>query len=88
VDDDARIGQLKVRIGLGWAKSHRFQTGQCPVKSYNRLLMNLILADKARIAKAVNATVISLDDARNGYQEFDAGAAKKFVIDPHAMIAA
>ena len=62
-DEDAKIGQLKVRIGLGWAKSHRFQTGQCPVKSYNRLLMNLILADKAHIAKAVNATVISLDDA-------------------------
>ncbi len=88
LDDDARIGQLKVRIGLGWAKSHRFQTGQCPVKSYNRLLMNLILADKAHIAKAVNATVISLDDAPAAYREFDSGAAKKFVIDPHSMIAA
>ena len=88
LDDDARIGQLKVRIGLGWAKSHRFQTGQCPVKSYNRLLMNLILADKAHIAKAVNATVISLDDAPAAYREFDGGAAKKFVIDPHSMIPA
>jgi len=88
IDDDAKIGQLKVRIGLGWARSHRFQTGQCPVMSYNRLLMNLILADKAHIAKAVNATVISLDDAPKGYQEFDRGVAKKFVIDPHGMIAA
>ncbi len=88
IDDDAKIGQLKVRIGLGWARSHRFQTGQCPVKSYNRLLMNLILADKAHIAKAVNATVISLDHAPDGYQEFDRGAAKKFVIDPHGMIPA
>jgi glutathione-independent formaldehyde dehydrogenase len=87
-DDDAKIGSLKVRIGLGWAKSHRFQTGQCPVKSYNRLLMNLILADKAHIAKAVNATVISLDDAPAAYREFDRGAAKKFVIDPHSMISA
>lgn len=87
VDDDAKIGQLKVRIGLGWARSHRLQTGQCPVKSYNRLLMNLILADKAHIAEAVNATVISLDDASDGYEEFDRGAAKKFVIDPHGMIA-
>ena len=82
------LGQLKVRIGLGWAKSHRFQTGQCPVKSYNRLLMNLILADKAHIAKAVNATVIPLDDAPAAYHEFDGGAAKKFVIDPHSMIPA
>ena len=88
VDADAKIGQLKVRIGLGWARSHRFQTGQCPVMSYNRLLMNLILADKAHIAKAVNATVISLDAAPSGYQEFDRGVAKKFVIDPHGMIAA
>ena len=88
VDADAKIGQLKVRIGLGWARSHRFQTGQCPVMSYNRLLMNLILADKAHIAKAVNATKTSLDDAPSGYQEFDRGAAKKFVIDPHGMIAA
>jgi len=88
IDDDAKIGQLKVRIGLGWARSHRFMTGQCPVMSYNRLLMNLILADKAHIAKAVNATVISLDDAPKGYQEFDRGVAKKFVIDPHGMIAA
>jgi glutathione-independent formaldehyde dehydrogenase len=88
IDADAKVGQLKVRIGLGWARSHRFQTGQCPVKSYNRLLMNLILADKAHIAKAVNATVISLDAAPSGYQEFDRGVAKKFVIDPHGMIAA
>ncbi|HEV7648881.1 MAG TPA: formaldehyde dehydrogenase, glutathione-independent [Actinophytocola sp.] len=82
VDDNAKVGQLGVRIGLGWAKSHRFTTGQCPVKQYNRLLMNLILADKAQIAKAVNATKIKLDEAPTGYQDFDHGAAKKFVLDP------
>ena len=27
VDDDAKIGSLKVRLGLGWAKSHYFVTG-------------------------------------------------------------
>src|SRR3954453_16459451 len=43
IDENAKIGQLGVRIGLGWAKSHRLTTGQCPVKQYNRLLMNLIL---------------------------------------------
>jgi glutathione-independent formaldehyde dehydrogenase len=87
VDDNAKIGQLGVRIGLGWAKSHSFTTGQCPVKRYNRLLMNLILADKAQIAKAVNATVIPLDAAPEGYQDFDRGAAKKFVLNPHGMVA-
>lgn len=30
--------------------------------------------------------VISLDDAPKGYEEFDAGVPKKFVIDPHSML--
>ncbi|WP_322938011.1 formaldehyde dehydrogenase, glutathione-independent [Nocardioides bizhenqiangii] len=88
VDDAAKVGQIGVRLGLGWAKSHTFVTGQCPVKQYNRQLMNLILADKAHIAKAVNATPISLDDAALGYAAFDKGAAQKFVIDPHGMVRA
>jgi glutathione-independent formaldehyde dehydrogenase len=87
-DEDAKEGTLKVRLGLGWAKSHSFTTGQCPVLKYNRGLMMSILHDKAQIAKAVNATVISLDEAPRGYQEFDKGAAKKYVIDPNGMIPA
>ena len=55
---------------------------------YNRQLMKAILHDKVQIAKAVNATVISLDDAPKGYKDFDKGAAKKFVIDPHGSIKA
>ena len=84
---NAKVGQLGIRIGLGWAKSHAFTTGQCPVMRYNRQLMMAILHDKMQIAKAVNATVITLDEAPKGYQDFDQGAAKKFVIDPHGMIA-
>ncbi|VXB32618.1 formaldehyde dehydrogenase, glutathione-independent [Nocardioides sp. AX2bis] len=87
VDDAAKQGQIGVKLGLGWAKSHAFTTGQCPVKQYNRQLMNMILAGKADIAKAVNAKTIGLDDAPRGYQEFDAGAATKYVIDPHGMVA-
>lgn len=86
VDDNAKVGQIGVNLGLGWAKSHTFTTGQCPVKRYNRKLMNLILADKAHIAKAVNAVTISLDEAPQSYREFDRGAAKKYVIDPHGMV--
>ena len=88
MDAAAKIGSLSIRFGLGWAKSHAFYTGQCPVKKYNRGLMMSILHDKAQIAKAVNATVISLDEAPEGYQDFDKGAAKKFVLDPHGQIAA
>lgn len=84
----ARIGVLNIRIGLGWAKSHSFTTGQCPVMTYHRQLMQAILWDKIKIADAVNVTIISLDEAPQGYKDFDRGAAKKFVIDPHGMIAA
>lgn len=85
-DDAAKEGTLGVRLGLGWAKSHSFATGQCPVKRYNRQLMSMILHDRAHIADAVNATVISLDDAPEGYANFDKGAATKYVIDPHGMV--
>jgi glutathione-independent formaldehyde dehydrogenase len=87
-DADAKQGTLKVRLGLGWAKSHSFTTGQCPVLKYNRGLMQSILHDKAHIADAVNATVIGLEDAPRGYQEFDRGAARKYVLDPHGMVPA
>ena len=56
---------------------------QCPVMKYHRPLMNAILYDKIQIAKAVNAQVISLDDAPKGYTNFDQGASVKYVIDPH-----
>jgi glutathione-independent formaldehyde dehydrogenase len=88
VDAAAKTGNLSIRIGLGWAKSHTFTTGQCPVMRYHRQLMRAILHDKIQIAKAVNVEVISLDQAAEGYRDFDRGAAKKFVIDPHHMVAA
>jgi len=86
VDDAAGEGSLQVRIGLGWAKSHSLTTGQCPVMRYHHGLMQMILNDKAQIAKAVNATVISLDEAPQGYRDFDSGVAKKFVLNPHGSI--
>jgi glutathione-independent formaldehyde dehydrogenase len=86
VDEEAKIGSLRIRIGLGWAKSHVFTTGQCPVMRYHRGLMGAILNDRVQIAKAVNATVISLDEAPQGYKDFDKGAAKKFVLNPHGLI--
>jgi len=85
-DESAKIGSLSLRLGLGWAKSLSFATGQCPVMKYHRKLMNCILYDRIDIAKAVNATVISLDEAPQGYKDFDKGVAKKFIIDPHGLI--
>ncbi len=86
--EDAKVGTLGIRIGLGWAKSHSFTTGQCPVMRYNRRLMMAILHDKVQIARNVNATVIPLDQAPQGYADFDKGAAKKFILDPHGLVSA
>jgi glutathione-independent formaldehyde dehydrogenase len=88
IDEAAKHGSLSIRIGLGWAKSHSFTTGQCPVMRYHYDLMQMILNDRAHIAKAVNATVITLDDAPKGYEDFDHGAAKKFVLNPHGLVKA
>lgn len=82
----AKEGSLSIRLGLGWAKSCSFHTGQCPVMKYHRQLMNAILYDKIQIAKAVNVQIISLQESVQGYKDFDGGAAKKFVIDPHGLI--
>lgn len=49
-------------------------------------LTNAIFYDKIKIAQAVNVEVASLQDSVKGYSDFDKGAVKKFVIDPHGMI--
>jgi glutathione-independent formaldehyde dehydrogenase len=86
VDDAAKVGSLSIRLGLGWAKSLSFTTGQCPVMKYNRKLMMAILSDKVQIAKAVNAQAISLEDAPRGYAEFDAGKSVKYVLNPNGYV--
>jgi glutathione-independent formaldehyde dehydrogenase len=86
VDEAARRGSLSVRLGLGWAKSHSFFTGQTPVMKYNRALMQAILWDRIKIADTVGVEVISLDDAPKGYEAFDHGAPRKFVLDPHSLL--
>ncbi|MFA6210540.1 MAG: formaldehyde dehydrogenase, glutathione-independent [Candidatus Obscuribacterales bacterium] len=87
VDNAAKKGNLSLRFGLGWAKAQSFHTGQTPVIRYHRQLMQAILYDRLPIAEIVNAKVISLEDAASGYEIFDKGAAEKFVLDPHSMLA-
>ncbi len=82
-EESAREGNLKLRFGLGWAKSHRFYTGQTPVLRYFESLMQAVLRDRISISKIVNATPIPLEEAPRGYAEFDKGAPLKFVLDPH-----
>src|SRR5262249_54206552 len=86
-DKSAKQGNLSLRLGLGWSKSHGFHTGQTPVLRYNRALMQAILHDRINIAEIVGAKVIPLDQAAQGYQDFDAGAPHKYVLDPHGILA-
>jgi glutathione-independent formaldehyde dehydrogenase len=86
-DKAAQTGNLSMRFGLGWAKAQTFHTGQTPVLRYNRQLMQAILHDRLPIADIVNATIIPLDEAPQGYASFDSGVAKKFVLDPHGLLA-
>ena len=85
-NEESKNGILKVRFGKGWSKSLHFHTGQAPVLQYSRSLMQAILHDRLPIAKIVNATVITLDEAPKGYADFDKGAAKKFILDPHGLV--
>lgn len=86
-DKAAKTGNLSLRLGLGWAKSHSLHTGQTPVLKYNRQLMQALLYDRLPIAEIVNAQILSLEDAAKGYDEFDKGMAAKFVLDPHGLLA-
>jgi len=88
VEQGARTGNLSLRFGQGWAKSQSFHTGQTPTLRYNRQLMQAILHGRLPIGDIVNATVIPLEKAAEGYKSFDDGAARKYVLDPHGMLAA
>ncbi|KGD82725.1 aldehyde dismutase [Pantoea stewartii subsp. indologenes] len=83
----AREGSLSLKFGLGWSKAQTLHTGQTPVLRYNRQLMNAILHDRLPIAKIVNAKVLPLEQAAEGYASFDAGVAAKYVLDPHGLLA-
>jgi glutathione-independent formaldehyde dehydrogenase len=84
--EEAKHGTLALRFGLGWSKSHSFATGQTPAMRYNRGLKKAILNGRTSIARNVNAKVIPLEQAPQGYAEFDRGMATKFVLDPHGLL--
>jgi glutathione-independent formaldehyde dehydrogenase len=54
---------------------------------YNEYLMQAILSDRVQIAKNVNAKLIPLDGAPQGYKDFDRGASVKYILDPHGLAA-
>jgi glutathione-independent formaldehyde dehydrogenase len=85
--EEEKKGSLSLRFGEGWSKAHGFHTGQTPTLRYNRALMQAIWYGRVNIAEIVNATIMPLEDAAKGYEAFDSGAASKFVLDPHGLLA-
>ncbi|SFG77962.1 glutathione-independent formaldehyde dehydrogenase [Halopelagius inordinatus] len=69
-DDMAAQGRLGIDFGKLFEKGHKFGTGQCNVKEYNRELRDLIIEGKADPSWVVSDRV-SLDDAPEMYERFD-----------------
>src|SRR5258708_19872709 len=85
-DANAKQGVLGLRIGLGWAKSHSFATGRCPVLRFNRQLQKEYLHNKLAFAMTVKVTLLPLEDAPRAYTAFDKRPAQKFVLDPPRIV--
>jgi glutathione-independent formaldehyde dehydrogenase len=82
-----KIGRPGFEFGKAWDKGLSFSMGQVPVMRYNRQLMTAILFERVKLSRVLNTTPITLDQAPQAYQEFEKGAAQKFVIDPQGLIA-
>jgi len=79
-------GMFVLSFGEAWNKGLYMQGGQCPVMKWNRLLLDAILSGRTKVAEYLNVQLIGLDEAPKAYKEFNEGAAKKFIIDPHGVL--
>ena len=64
VDKAAQFGNLSLRIGLGWSKSHSFGTGQCPVMTYHRQLMQ-VRVEVSKFRNFENDRLILISEKQN-----------------------
>ena len=77
-DEAAKEGSLSIRIGLGWAKSHCVHHRPVPGDEVPpRPDAGDPATTRRRSPKAVNATVITLDEAPKGYKDFDSGVGQE-----------
>jgi glutathione-independent formaldehyde dehydrogenase len=63
-------GEVAFDFGEFWIRGQTVGTGQCNVKNYNRQLLALIVAGKARPSFVVSHE-LSLEQAPTGYEHFD-----------------
>ena len=69
-DESAKKGRFAIDFGTLFFKGQAIATGQANVKQYNRQLRNLIHRDKLHPG-AIVSHEINLDDAAEGYRNFD-----------------
>jgi glutathione-independent formaldehyde dehydrogenase len=69
-NDLAKEGRIPWEYGQLFSKGQRMDTGQCPVKRYNRELRDLIVAGKARPSSIVSHE-LPLAEAPGAYEHFD-----------------
>lgn len=69
-DNMQKQGHIPFDFGMFWFRGQTMGTGQCNVKAYNRSLLNLIVAGKAKPSFVVSHE-LSLDEAPMGYEHFD-----------------
>jgi len=68
--EGAKEGRIGFDFGTLFQKGQRLGTGQCPVKRYNELLRDLIIAGKASPSLIVSHE-LALDEAPQAYDKFD-----------------
>jgi len=83
-----KAGGLALEDGVAWEKGLSIVQGQAPIGTYNRELMRAILGGRLQVAKYLNPTVITLEQAPQAYKTFMEGEARKYYIDPNGMLAA
>jgi glutathione-independent formaldehyde dehydrogenase len=81
-----KVGTYKLAFGKAWNKGLEIKGGQCPVMKYNRLLLEAILSGRLEVAKYLNATIITLEEAPQAYELMNKGEPRKYIIDPHGII--
>ncbi len=69
-DELAKEGKIAFDIGTFFTRAQSIGSGQCPVKLYNRRLMDLIHHERIKPSKIVSHRC-SLDDAAKAYKHFD-----------------
>ena len=63
--------RLAFDFGSFWFKAQQIRTGQRNVKAYNRRLMNLIHAGRAKPSRIISRP-LTLDEAPNAFKHFEA----------------